>query len=84
MKREVFNESQWIRLVKQTRAHGSCYVPVDSRDGMEIGGRVYGWKYYGRSGIGGGHKHKAYCHDSEGRPVPTKGLKPANTESGEQ
>jgi hypothetical protein len=68
-------EAQWISKVLQTRYHGSVYIPVASRDGLTVGDVRYSWTYYGRSGQGGGHKHKAYAHDAAGRPVPSKVLR---------
>ncbi len=78
----TMTEAQWIRKVRQTRSYGSCYIPVASRDGMAVQGITYTWTPYGRSALAGGHKHKAYAHDSEGKPVPSKDLRPRQTANG--
>ena len=71
----VMDEAQWIQKVIQTRKYGSCYIPVASRDGMAVEGTRYLWTPFGRSAEKGGNKHKAYAHDSDGRPVPSKNLR---------
>ena len=74
MKLATMTEAQWISKVRQTRSHGSTYIPVASRDGLTVGDVTYSWTYYGRSEQGGGHKHKAYAHDAAGRIVSSKAL----------
>jgi hypothetical protein len=69
------NAAEWRQKVRQTRAHGACYIPAASRDGLTENGIRYSWQYYGRSAQGGGHKHKAYAHDAEtGATIRSKDL----------
>jgi len=72
---QKMNAVEWSQKVKQTRYYGSTYIPIESRIGLTDGNIRYSWRYYGRSALGGGHKHKAYAHyiDS-GKPVPTRDI----------